>query len=66
MKRVQSKFNPLKLTLVYILFKNSVGKSKRTQTVTITDINLLTLFYEIIAVCTEKLTEPINMQITQC
>jgi hypothetical protein len=36
--------NPLKPKLVYILFKNSVRTSKRTQHFTITKINWLTLF----------------------
>jgi hypothetical protein len=36
--------NPLKTKLVYILFKNPVRTSKRTQGFTITKINWLTLF----------------------
>jgi hypothetical protein len=38
------KLNALKSKLVYILFKNSVRTSKRTPNLTITKINLLTLF----------------------
>jgi hypothetical protein len=37
-------FNPSKMKLVYILFKNSVRTSKRTRHFTITKINWLTLF----------------------
>jgi hypothetical protein len=43
-------FIPLKPKLVYILFKDSVRTSKRTPYFTITKINLLTMFKEIIAV----------------
>jgi hypothetical protein len=49
--------DPLKPTHVRIIFKNSARTSKRTQLVTITNINLLTLFKEIIAVYTENHTE---------
>jgi hypothetical protein len=48
--------NPLKPTYVYILFKNSVRTSKRTLLATITNINLLTLFKEIIAIYAENHT----------
>jgi len=41
-----------------MLFKNSVRTSKRTPHFTITKINWLTLFKEIIAVYTENRTEP--------
>jgi hypothetical protein len=44
--------NSLKPKLVYIIFKNSVRTSKRTQHFTITRINLLTLVKEVIAVYT--------------
>jgi hypothetical protein len=40
------------------IFKNSVRTSKRTPHFTITKINWLTLFKEIIAVYTENHTEP--------
>jgi len=43
-----------------MLFKNSVRTSKRTQHFTITTINWLTLFKEIIAVYSDSHTEPIN------
>jgi hypothetical protein len=43
-----------------MLFKNSVRTSKRTPHFTITKINWLTLFKEIIAVYIENHTKPIN------
>jgi hypothetical protein len=43
-----------------MLFKNSVRTSKRTPHFTITKINWLTLFKEIIAVYSENYTKPIN------
>jgi len=43
-----------------MLFKNSVRTSKRTPHFTITKINWLTLFKEIIAVYTENHKKPIN------
>jgi hypothetical protein len=46
-----------------ILFKNSVRTSKRTPNFTITKINWLTLFKEIIAVYSDNYTKPIN---TKC
>jgi hypothetical protein len=48
--------NPLKPKLVLMLFKNSVRTSKRTPHFTITKINWLTLFKEIIAVYSENHT----------
>jgi hypothetical protein len=42
------KINPFKMKLIYILFKNSVRTSKRTPNFTITKINWLMLFKEII------------------
>jgi hypothetical protein len=45
---------PLKLKLVYIIFKNSVRTAKKTQHFTITKINLLTMCKEIIAVHSEN------------
>jgi hypothetical protein len=50
-------FNPLIPRLVWIIFKNSVRTAKKTQHFTITKINWLTLFKEIIAVYTENLTK---------
>jgi hypothetical protein len=49
-------------------FKNSVRTSKRTPHFTITKINFLMLFKEIIAVCSENYTKPINTKcsITDC
>jgi hypothetical protein len=44
----------LKQNLVYILFKNPVRTAKKTQLFTITKINWLTLFKEIIAVYIEN------------
>jgi hypothetical protein len=59
---------PLKTKLVYILFNNSVRTSKGTPNFTITKINWLTLFKEIIAVYSENYTKPINAKcsITDC
>jgi hypothetical protein len=53
-------FNPLKPKLVYITFKNSVRTAKKTQHVTVTKINRLTLFKDIIAVYSENRTKRIN------
>jgi hypothetical protein len=52
--------NPLNPKPVKIIFKNSVRAAKKTQLFTITKINWLTLFKEIIAVYSEKHTKPIN------
>jgi hypothetical protein len=54
--------------LIYILFKNSVRTSKRTPNFTITKINWLMLFKEIIAVYSENHAKPINTKcsITDC
>jgi hypothetical protein len=51
-----------------MLFKNSVRTSKRTPHFTVTKINWLTLFKEIIAVYSESDTKPINTKcsITDC
>jgi hypothetical protein len=46
-----------------ILFKNSVRTTKKTPHFTITKINWLTLFKEIIAVYSENHMKPIN---TKC
>jgi lipoate-protein ligase B len=46
--------------LVWIIFENSVRTAKKTQHFTITKINWLTLFKEIIAVYTENHTKHIN------
>jgi hypothetical protein len=43
-----------------MLFKNSVRTSKRTPHFTITKINWLMLFKEVIAVYSENHTKPIN------
>jgi hypothetical protein len=58
----------LKLILVQIQFKNSVRTSKRTPHFTITKINWLTLFKDIIAVDRENHTEYINKKysVTDC
>jgi hypothetical protein len=53
-------FNPLKPKLVEIIFKNSVRTAKKTQLFTITKINWLKLFKEIIAFYSEDHTKPIN------
>jgi hypothetical protein len=44
-----------------MLFKDSVRTAKKTLHFTITNINWLTLFKEIIAVCTENHTRTINI-----
>jgi hypothetical protein len=44
-----------------IIFKYSVRTAKKAQHFTITKINWLTLFKEIIAVYTENHTKPINV-----
>jgi hypothetical protein len=51
-----------------MLFKNSDRTSKRTPHFTITKINWLMLFKEVIAVYSEKHTKPINTKrsITDC
>jgi hypothetical protein len=51
-----------------MLFKNSVRTSKRTPHFTITRVNWLTLFKEIIAVYGENHAKPINTKcsITDC
>jgi hypothetical protein len=46
--------NPLKPTFVFIIFKNSVRTSKRTPHFTITKIDWLMLFKELIDVYNEK------------
>jgi hypothetical protein len=43
-----------------MVFKNSVRTAKKTPSFTITKINWLTLFKEIIAVYSENHTKPIN------
>jgi hypothetical protein len=60
--------NALKMKLFYILVKNSVRTSKRTPHFTITKINWLILFKEIIAVYSENHAKPINTKcsITDC
>jgi hypothetical protein len=57
------RLNPLKPTLVQIIFKHSGRTSKRTPHFTITTINLLTLFKEITPVYAENHTNPTN---TKC
>jgi hypothetical protein len=52
-----SVLNPLKPKLVKIIFKNSVRTANKTQHFTITKINWLTLYKEIIAVYTENHTK---------
>jgi hypothetical protein len=56
--RLRTVFNPLKWKHVQILFKISVRTAKKTPHFTITKINWLTLFEEIIAVFTENHTKP--------
>jgi hypothetical protein len=54
------KRNPVKSNLVTITFKKPVRTSKGTQDFTITKINLLMLFKEIIPVYSEKHKKFIN------
>jgi hypothetical protein len=58
----------MKPTLVFIIFKNSVRTSKKTQHFTITKINYLMLFKEVISVYSEKHNKPINTKysVTDC
>jgi hypothetical protein len=51
---------PLKLTLVYIIFNNLILTPKRTPNFTITKIDWLMLFKEIIAVYKVNHTKYIN------
>jgi uracil DNA glycosylase len=51
----------LKLKLILIIFNHSVLTSKKTQSITITNIILLMLFKEIIAVCSENNMKLINV-----
>jgi hypothetical protein len=55
---------PFEDEAVYILFKNSARTSKRTPNFTITKINWLMLFKEIIVVYSENHTKPINTNST--
>jgi hypothetical protein len=55
---------PLKTKLFEIIFKDSVRTSKWTPDFTVTKINWLTLFKEIIAVYIESNTKPINTKWT--
>jgi hypothetical protein len=54
----------LKTKLVRIIFKHSVRTSKRTLHFTITKINLLKVFKEIIAVYNKTHRRPINIEFT--
>jgi hypothetical protein len=54
-------FNPLKLKLVLIIFKHSFHASKKTQPISITRINWLMMFKEIITVYSENHMKPINI-----
>jgi hypothetical protein len=49
-----------------VLFNNSVRTAKKTQHFTITKLNLLILFEEIIAVYTENHTKYKKVQISDC
>jgi hypothetical protein len=49
--------------IIQLIFKNSVRTAKKTQLFTITKINWLTLFKEIIPVYSENHTKPIS---TKC
>lgn len=47
--------------LIYILLKNSVSISKKTQYVSITNINWIMLFSKITAIYSQNYMKPINM-----
>jgi hypothetical protein len=55
-------FNPSRLKLMLKKIKNSVRTAKKTQHFTITNINWLTLFKEIIAVYCENNTKHIYIK----
>jgi hypothetical protein len=50
--------NPLKPKLVWIIFRISVRTTKKTPHFTVTEINRLTLFKQIIAVCSTIIWNP--------
>jgi uncharacterized protein YktB (UPF0637 family) len=52
--------NRMKPKLVWTIFKNSVRTAKKTPHFTVTKIDRLTLFKEIIAVYSENHTKPIK------
>jgi hypothetical protein len=54
------RFNPLKPKLVFIICNNSVRTAKKTQLFTITKINWLMLFKEVIPVYTENHMKHVN------
>jgi hypothetical protein len=58
MRGVQLEFN-----FISLILKNSVRTAKKALHFTVTKINWLTLFKEIIAVCNEKYTKPFS---TKC
>jgi hypothetical protein len=53
-------FHSLKTKFIYIIYNHPVRTAKKTQHFTITQINRLTLFKEIIAVYSENHTKHIN------
>jgi hypothetical protein len=48
------------MMLIYIIFKNPVLTSKKTQYVSMTTVSLLMLFEETLAVYSENHTKPTN------
>jgi hypothetical protein len=68
MKIRTTSFYPFEAEARLNKFKNSVRTAKKTQHFTITKINWLTLFKEIIAVYCENHTKPINTKcrVTDC
>jgi hypothetical protein len=62
---IYSEFNSLKPNLVVTIFKYSLINSKRTQPVTITQIDYLTLFNKIIAVYSENCMKPTHTRCVQ-
>jgi hypothetical protein len=63
MSMVINRFSP---KLFWTLFKNSGRTAKKTPHFTVTKINRLTLFKEIIAVYSENRTKRIKWRVTDC
>jgi hypothetical protein len=53
-------FSPLKMKIAWVTFKDSIRTAKKTQHFTVTKINWLTQFKEIIAVYSKNTTEHIK------
>jgi hypothetical protein len=64
-EEMEIEINPMKLKFVCIIFKNLVRTAKKTPHLTVTKINWLTLFKEIIAVYSKNHTKPTNTMCRQ-